>query len=220
MTQPVKQAADGLLEQELALSAYLEALLVPADAPAPQPAPQSAGAAVVSLPQSRAAPEETAEPRGETPDWAREPFQCLLFKVAGLNLAAPLVMLNGILEWAPRNVTPMPNRSPWFLGLLPYRGVNVKVIDTLQVVMPERPRREPADPAQQRVVLMDERRWGLLCDGITSVVTLTSENVRWRTAGTRRRWLAGTAVDHMCALLDVEQFVALLGSDRLGRRDA
>lgn len=149
------------------------------------------------------------------PAWASAEFEALLFSVCGLKLAVPLAELNGILEW-PESATPMPGHSPWFIGLHKNLDETVKLIDVALLVVPEKHRQTyPQDPAERvkRIVLIGGGKWGLACDAVAEVITLQPENVRWRTAGTRRKWLAGTVIDHMCALLDVEEFADMLGSD-------
>lgn len=156
---------------------------------------------------------EPPQPEPLLPAWAEERFQCLLFNVAGLNLAVPLACLNGVLGW-PEDITPMPGHADHFLGLLQHLDQQVKVIDTAGVVLP--PERlaalDSADRRYGNVILIDEGRWGLACDRVGEVVTLDKDGVRWRTRSGKRRWLAGTVIEHMCALLDTGQMARGLAS--------
>ncbi len=218
-----------LEEQQVALTSYLSALLqdVP-DFEEPQPGvveiPPHAPPVVAEVPEAPALvePPPAASEQAESaldvatetglPEWAQERFQCLVFQVAGLSLAVPLTKLNGVISWQ-EGVTPMPNRSALFLGLLRHQQRNVKVVDTALMVLPEG--RQPATlaPAAERVahiILLDEGRWGLACDQIGEVLTLDPDDVRWRSAQGKRPWLAGTVLKHLCALLDADAFVELL----------
>lgn len=146
------------------------------------------------------------------PDWAQERFQCLLFKVAGISLAVPLVKLNGVLPWDDE-ITPMPGHSKEFLGLLHHLEQNVKVVDTAQIVLPEKQQDGGLLPPEQRfnnVILVDDGRWGLACDSIGEVITLEPDEVRWRTSKGKLKWLAGTVLEHLCALLEIESLTQLL----------
>lgn len=221
--RPAKPVA--LLEQELALSAYLEALLGPAEAPAPPqikaPAPPQTKTAVAPETQSPAptrakAPGDVVTPAALTapgtasvPEWAASDFQALLFRVGGLQLAVPLVSLFSV---EPRTTSPtaLPGKPAWYLGLLSCRGRNAVIIDTALVVMPERLSGARAD--YSNVLLLDEGRVGLACDEVEQVVTLSAGAVTWRTARGRRPWLAGTVVEHMCALLDVSAFARMVST--------
>lgn len=150
------------------------------------------------------------------PSWAQAPFPCLLFSVDGLNLAVPLVHLNGIQPWR-EELTPMPNHQPWYLGLARNRGVNTRVVDTALVVLP--PERRQAMAAAERqpfgnVILIDEARWGLACTAVGDIITLQPDDVRWRSQRGRRPWLAGTVIKEMCALLDTAALVEMLASGR------
>ena len=71
----------------------------------------------------------------------------------------------------------------------------------------------------QKIILMGGGKWGLACDSVSEVITLQQDKVRWRGDNSKRPWLAGTVVDQMCALLDVDKFVELLNSDKLEPAD-
>ncbi len=171
---------------------------------------------VVSLPRSGAPALATPDAATEVlrPDWATEAFQILLFKVAGLGLAVPLIELNGIVEWTDA-VTPLPGHADFYLGLLQHRDCSVPVVDPARLVLPAQQFAAlTQDPRERvrRIVLIDEGRWGLACDQVSEVITVKPEQVRWRGRRTQRRWLAGTVIDHMCALLDTQAFARLLES--------
>lgn len=197
-----------LVAEKDALSVYFEALLrEPAlDMDIPEPVVE-----VVAAP----APVVAAAPQAEAiPAWGEDTFQALLFRVAGLTLAVPLIELSGVQEWSSDKVTPMPGHAPWYLGLTLYREHNVPVVDTAQLVMPEE-RQAGLTPWQERlkhVVFIGDGRWGLACDELAQVVTLQQDAVRWRTSRTKRRWLAGTVLEHMCALIDPPMFADVLAT--------
>ena len=146
------------------------------------------------------------------PDWAQERFKCLLFNVAGISLAVPLAKLNGVISWDGK-VTPIPGHSKSFLGVMRHQGANVKVVDTAQIVLPEKQKEGILLPPEQRlknVILVDNCNWGLACDSIGEVITLDQEEVRWRTSKGKLKWLAGTVLQHLCALLEVDAFTRVL----------
>ena len=153
------------------------------------------------------------------PSWAVPNFQVLLFAVAGLKMAVPLNELNGIVEWGDEYITELPGHKSWYLGIMQNQGKNVPVIDTLQQVVPQN--RWPAGHLNEKnfkhIILIDDSRWGLACETVLEVVTLKTDAVKWRSSRTRRRWLLGTVIEHMCALLDSSEFAAMLktGDDSL-----
>jgi purine-binding chemotaxis protein CheW len=167
------------------------------------------------LPDTTMGQEEVRELAIETKSWpVTDEFQILLFQVAGITLAVSLEKLGGILEWN-EDVTPMPNCSPWFLGLLAERGEQIKVIDTGMLVVPSKFRANHHREDMQKIILIGDGKWGLACDNVSEVITLHRDKVRWRGENSKRPWLAGTVVDQMCALLDVDKFVELLSSEQL-----
>ena len=147
------------------------------------------------------------------PDWASEPFPCLLLKVHGLLLALPLVKLNRILAWV--EPTLIPGYAPWLLGVLHQadQDRNLKVVDTAALVMPERLGQVVmSGPGHQHIVMVGDGEWGLTCENVSSIITIDPDKVRWRSNRTKRPWLAGTVVEHLCALLDAERLAELLSA--------
>lgn len=151
------------------------------------------------------------------PDWAQNRFQCLSFQVAGVTLAAPLEMLDGIVELH-EPITELPGYAPWVMGLLPNRGRNVQVVDIAEIIMPDE-RRAVIPPANERakyLVLIDDGKFGLAADSISQVLSLDPSDVRWGRKNSRRPWLAGTVVDQMCALLEMGRLCKQLQSGLKG----
>lgn len=228
-------------QQEAAIHDYLQGLLQEATEPVTQPAaapelqevqPKTVGleALIAEIPEivvqpkleskplktvALAEPEvekPLAEPECLVPDWAQSEFQCLLFKVSGLTLAVPLIKLNGVIPWSEK-ITETPNQTDWFLGLVPNQDINVKVIDTALLVMPENRRGSIIETPAERfshIILVDDGRWGLACDSIGDVIWLSQDKVKWRKSKIQRPWLEGTALDYLCALLNTEAFADML----------
>ncbi|ABC31841.1 protein containing CheW-like domain [Hahella chejuensis KCTC 2396] len=136
------------------------------------------------------------------PAWAQERFECLLFNVAGLKLAVPLISLGGVHAMG-HDTTPLFGMPAWFIGLIPVAGMNVRVVDTAQWVMPDRYKAQYRENIRY-VIRLHDSEWGLGCDFIAEAFTLDPDQVRWRSERSKRPWLAGTVVTHMCALLDVD----------------
>ncbi len=162
-------------------------------------------------PVKAAVPEPVSE---ELPEWCQHEFQAMLFKVAGLTLAVPLVDLNGVVECDLDDVSAMPGHADFYLGLMKHLDKNVPLVDTARFVLPaDKLSTLAGDDPQTRItraVMIQDCQYGLACDEVNEVVTLSPDEVRWRTQRTQRRWLAGTVVEHMCALIDATAFAELL----------
>ncbi len=141
--------------------------------------------------------------------WRQQPFQALLFKIGGLSLAVPLIKLYGVIPWTDK-IAKVPNRTDWYLGLLHHRDQNVRVIDTHNMVM-NKPAQQP--PEYRHILLVDHGRWGLTCEHLGEVINLEPEQVKWRTAKGKRPWLAGTVLEHLCALIDADAFARMLDNE-------
>ena len=147
------------------------------------------------------------------PAWAAEPFECLLFDVAGLTLAVPLVCLGSIYSLAGRELTPLFGQPDWFLGILPSQGGKLNVLDTARWVMPERYRADFREGLQY-VISVQGHEWGLAVHQVSRSLRLHPNEIKWRSQRGQRPWLAGTVIEHMCALLDVEQLAELIAKGK------
>lgn len=148
------------------------------------------------------------------PDWAHGGFQTLIFKLGKLRLAVPLVKLGGIHK-IDRKVTKLVGRPPWFMGLLNSPHGNIAVIDTAMWIMPERyeeVRNEGLD--YDHVIMLDDTHWGLGATGVEKAKTFHEDEVQWSESRKKRPWMAGMLKEEMCALIDVDVFIAMLnGAD-------
>ena len=145
------------------------------------------------------------------PQWAQEPFECLLFDVAGLTLAVPLVCLGSIYPLAGQELTPLFGQPDWFLGILPCQAGNLRVLDTARWVMPDR-YRDDFRQGLQYVISVQGYEWGLAVHQVSRSIRLDPSEIKWRSQRTLRPWLAGTVIEHMCALLDVAALAELIAS--------
>ncbi len=139
------------------------------------------------------------------PQWAQERFECLMFSVAGLKLAVPLVSL-GTIYPIDRKFNALPGQSDWFVGILQTPNGNIKVLDTARYVMPERYSEQDRKNLSY-VITLHGFSWGIACHEVFKAETLEPEvDVKWRTQRGKRPWLAGTVIKHMCALIDTAGF--------------
>lgn len=174
-------------------------------------APPQVVEALVELQVSQRPAEPTQLSFDGRPSWAEEPFECLLFDVAGLTLAVPLVCLGTIYPLSNAELTPLFGQPDWFLGILPGQGGNLKVLDTARWVMPER-YRDDFREGLQYVISVQGYEWGLAVHQVSRSIRLVPDEVKWRSQRSQRPWLAGTVIEHMCALLDVSALAELITS--------
>lgn len=218
-----------IVRQQLALDSYLSTLLesVPeADEVdellvtpkvevklAPSPAPL-----VVSLaePLLQSPPQVFIEQENQAklhslsvmPAWAQQEFQALFFKVDHLILATPLTELSRTIK-IERRISQIPGQPTWFLGLLDDQDSRIGVLDTGQLLFGKLRggRRNLEQKPFQRILITEDRRWGLACDEILSIGKLKPEKVRWRTSRQKKPWLIGTVIDELTAIVDLRALV-------------
>lgn len=202
---PARPAAQPAADPEPAPAADPE----PEADPGPEP---EVAADATTVPESEPAAEDTV------PDGGSGAVQALFFHVGGLQLAVRLTDLHSVVPWHEVTVTPMPGQPHWHRGIMRHRGRNVHVIDTAAMVLP--PGSQDSEEARRppdHVLIVGDGDWGLACHDIGDVVRLGPEDVKWRRAGGRRPWLAGTAINHLCAILDPGAFTGMLERERARR---
>jgi|GEM_PF-1580035 len=145
------------------------------------------------------------------PSWGKVDFDVLLFSVAGLTLAVPLVSLGQIY---PLNddITSIFGQSKWYMGIKTTPLGKVHVVNTAMFVMPEKYQQSHAQNVKY-VVTIDGYPWGLAVDKIDQPRTITQAQVKWRTERSKRAWLAGTIKSVMCGLIDVQKMGEMLVND-------
>ncbi len=220
------------LRPQEALQSYLDDLLQEATEVAeaiPEPCPErpesaksvppktiktASSIASASLPTSTitASVESVSQPiiASEPPVWGKAPFECLLFDVAGLKLAVPLLCLGSIYSLKGKALTPLFGQPDWFLGILPLpSATNLKVVDTARWLLDDRYLDEYRQGLHY-LISIQGYQWGLAVHQVSHSIRLEPRQVKWRSERNKRPWLAGTVIEHMCALLDVEALVALI----------
>ena len=213
-----EQARDAQPSTAVSEPEVKKAPVMVVEAPAPVLAPVSTIAPLlqtlvppvveVHLPPGTTPPRVASDGR---PSWAAEPFECLLFDVAGLTLAVPLVCLGSIYSLEGHELTPLFGQPEWFLGILPSQAGNLKVLDTARWVMPDR-YRDDFRQGLQYVISVQGYEWGLAVHQVSRSLRLDPNEIKWRSNRGQRPWLAGTVIEHMCALLDVSELAELIAS--------
>lgn len=136
-------------------------------------------------------------------------FQALFFNVAGLTLALPLTELGGIHKLD--KIGPLFGKPSWFKGVMLHRDEKLSVVDTAKWVMPEKYDEKLAESLKyQYLIMLDNSGWGLACEKLVTTATLQPSDVKWREAHGKRVWLAGMVKEKMCALINVQQLIAML----------
>ena len=205
---PLDEFQQAVMEEQARDAQVVEAPVVVPSVPAVLAPPVVEPLVEVHLPPSLTPPPVTGDGR---PSWAAEPFECLLFDVAGLTLAVPLVCLGSIYSLEGQELTPLFGQPEWFLGILPSQAGNLKVLDTARWVMPDR-YRDDFRQGLQYVISVQGYEWGLAVHQVSRSLRLDPNEIKWRSHRGQRPWLAGTVIEHMCALLDVAELAELIAS--------
>jgi purine-binding chemotaxis protein CheW len=142
------------------------------------------------------------------PEWAQQEFQALFFKVDKLILATPLIELSRTIKFE-QKPTKIPGQPSWFIGLLDVHDNRIGILDTGQLVFGKSrgSQRNLEKNPFQRILVTQDKKWGLACDEILSIGKLKPEKVRWRTNRQTKSWLIGTVIEELTAIVDLQQLV-------------
>jgi purine-binding chemotaxis protein CheW len=134
--------------------------------------------------------------------WSSQGVECLIFSVCGLKLAVPLLFLGGVHEVTRDQVKPLVGQPKWYLGMVHTDEHHLQVIDTASLIMPER-KQYLAEQGFKYLIQLEKTPWAIACQSIDDTVRLDASEIKWRGERGKRTWLAGTVIEKMCALVDV-----------------
>ena len=183
----------------------------------PTPAPPAAIASSVSqvkteLETATVDAAEAAELKyPNAPPWAQQEFDVLLFDVCGLKLAVSMEALGRIIK-VEHELNQLIGRPGWFMGAYTEAEQSLYVVDTAKFIMPEKGF-DMSEMGFDFIIQLQRSHWTLACKEVYSTVRIQPDQVKWRSTKGKRPWLAGTVIEHMCALIHVDSLVALLESE-------
>jgi len=144
-------------------------------------------------------------------NWMQQPFQCLVFSVGETVLAAPLIHLGRV--QLIKNITPIFTQAKFFCGVIKSFGEQVRVVDTMQLIMPERYDSEVTRNYNHVLVVHPadgEQPWGLAVTAIVDSICVEPTNLRWRNSSGKYPWFMATVLEPMCTLLNIHELDNLL----------
>ena len=147
----------------------------------------------------------------DAPDWAQQSFDVLLFDVCGLKLAVPMDTLGRIIK-CEKELNSLIGRPNWFMGAFTEAEESLYVVDTAKYIMPEKGFDLTRDGFDY-LIQLQRSKWSLACQNVHTTVRLEPDQVKWRSQQGKRQWLAGTVIEHMCALVHVDTLVDILEAE-------
>ncbi len=182
--------------------------------PVPEPAPPLEVS--IEAPEVKAPVAVIAEPIEEraypkAPVWAQQSFNVLLFDVCGLKLAVCMESLGRIIK-VEKELNQLIGKPSWFMGAYSENEQSLYVVDTAKFIMPEKGY-DLTEQGYGFIIQLQRSRWSLACKEVYTTVRLLPDQVKWRSSEGKRPWLAGTVIEHMCALVHVDSLVELFESE-------
>jgi purine-binding chemotaxis protein CheW len=139
-----------------------------------------------------------------------KPFQALLFDINRLQLAIRTEDIKAILPWpeTPLEQSQESSNNKAIIGSYNLAANQIKIINTVNIVLPIQHRRSLAIPSF--MIVVGEGNWALSSHKINSVIILAPEEMRWRKNKGTRPWLAGTSIENSCSIVNLTELVSLL----------
>ena len=133
-------------------------------------------------------------------------FQVLLCDVAGVTIALPLVELGGIQKLT--KITKIAKKPSWFMGVMLKGDEKLNCIDASAWIRPERyASQQNAQTNYQFAVQLGKTPYALCCDGVSTTLALSKDDIKWRENTKNTPWLVGLLKENMCALIDGAKMV-------------
>ena len=191
MSTDTAEVSSELVEQKDALKFYLDSLLL-------------------DIPQSQQPAENKNKPVVEMqiPKWAENGFSALKLYAAGMSFYVPISYVSGIKK-VKQKFTASYDKPDWLLGSLVLKRKSVTVINTGKLVSQDLEKNNyPPHPDQNEyVILLGDGSYGLSCDSIAEVTQMAVKDIHWKMKNASQRWMLGTCVNEMAALLDARRIV-------------
>ena len=127
-------------------------------------------------------------------------FAVLLCDIANVTVAIPLIELGGIHKLSKLSV--IAKQPSWCKGILVKGNEKFTCIDAAKWVAPNKVVSSDPQGDYKFAVQLGKTSYLLCCDNISTTIEISSDDVKWRTDTTSRKWLAGLLKERMCALID------------------
>jgi len=145
------------------------------------------------------------------PNLKKEPFEALLIDIQGLQIAIPTHYISGIVTW-PHKTSPEKTHSPdWYIADYKQAHQTIRVVNTSQIIFPS-DYSHTHNSADFIIVIADEK-WGLSCNKVNNITTLSPDIVTWRENPGQRAWLAGVIPKQNCSILNIDALIQKLESE-------
>ena len=141
--------------------------------------------------------------------YQRSDFLALFFNVDNFLLATPLQDLSRTID-LPKEFARFPNQPVMVIGYLQDKHDHIALLDTSALFTNGNRRaiQQRDTKLYRKALIIRDSHWGIPCDGVSSVVKLTSAEIQWRRSRVNKPWLLGTATDQLRSLIDLNRLIA------------
>jgi len=140
------------------------------------------------------------------PRWAKTGFQVLSFNLGGNLCSVTVNLIAGIIP-TPSVLTYLPGQAPWLMGLHRHKDSTINVFDLGMIIGQTQHQavfKSGAAIPNGYIVLIGDGRWGFVIKKLEKMITLFSDDVKWRCNRSQTDIAIGTISQNMSTLLDIE----------------
>jgi len=143
------------------------------------------------------------------PDYMREDFLALFFRVGESVLAIPLVSLARTIRFDLEGITKMPSQPSWYLGVKYEMQKKVGILNMNYLINDEgyNDSRDYDVQPLVNILLTLDGEWGLACDEVMNISKIAIDKVHWRLNRKYRPWFLGTLTDELAIIADLDQCI-------------
>ncbi len=150
----------------------------------------------------------------DIPDWADQTFECLLVKLAGMNVIVPAMSVSYI-EKIDKKITHIPSETDAFKGVVTLRDKSIAVIDLYSLITESglsniQQNMTVDENYIDHVIVMDNGNYALACDDVSHMLTLDAEDVRWNTSTFNNPMFSGVVTEQLCPIVNIEKLNELV----------
>jgi len=194
-------------QQEDALSVYFRDMLADHRPVTETPAPETEAPQLVpeAAPEITQAPTDSVQTEIKTTQGTDTTsvvtnHKLLLCHIGEMKLALDVSALSNIVHWPSAGLNQLPGRCHWQLGLFRDRDQHIEVVDIRHLLQTDQ-RDDEQQPGY--ILLINDRRIGIACDGISQIINIDDDNINWRHDTSQRPWFSGVIADSMHSIIDL-----------------
>ena len=146
--------------------------------------------------------------QSKIPEWGRQPFECLLVKLAGMDILVPAMTVTFI-DKVNKKITRLPLEAEAFQGVITLRDKSIAVIDLFSLISKkissnDHQTMQVEEHYINNVIVMEDDSYALSCDEVSEMIMLQPEDVRWNNVAFNNPMFCGVVPEYLCPIINLD----------------